>query len=124
MSPVCQLEMTLPCGFPGVFGVTVPLMSDRELGRLEVLRDLDQKRLTTEAAVQLLGPERRQVFSIAEGRSESSAGSGATDRECTASEVGISGVISVATRSRKGCVILCRAGPSRWRGAGNCSRER
>src|SRR5215471_19309923 len=39
-------------------------MSDGELSRLEVLRDLDQKRLTTEAAVQLLGLERRQVFGL------------------------------------------------------------
>jgi hypothetical protein len=39
-------------------------MSDGELTRLEVLRDLDQKRLTTEAAVQLLGLERRQVFRL------------------------------------------------------------
>jgi hypothetical protein len=38
-----------------VSGVTVRLMSDGELTRLEVLRDLDQKRLTTEAAAQLLG---------------------------------------------------------------------
>ena len=42
--------------------MTVRLMSDGELSRLEVLRDLDQKRLTTEAAAQLLGLERRQVF--------------------------------------------------------------
>ena len=47
-----------------MFGVTVRLMSDRELGRLEVLRDLDHKRLTTEAAGQLLGLERRQVFRL------------------------------------------------------------
>src|SRR5262249_58641533 len=39
-------------------------MSDRELSRLEVLRDLDQKRLTTKAASQLLGLERRQVFRL------------------------------------------------------------
>src|SRR3974390_1861158 len=39
-------------------------MSDGELSRLEVLRDLDQKRLTTEAAEQLLGLERRQVFRL------------------------------------------------------------
>ena len=45
-----------------MFGVTVRLMSDRELGRFEVLRDLDQRRLTTPAAAQLLGLERRQVF--------------------------------------------------------------
>jgi hypothetical protein len=53
MSPLCKIEMTLPGGFPGVLGVTVRLMSDGELSRL-VLRDLDQKRLTTEAA-RLLG---------------------------------------------------------------------
>src|SRR3984893_17880825 len=40
------------------------LMSDGELTRLEVLRDLDQKRLTTEAAGQLLALERRQVFRL------------------------------------------------------------
>jgi len=34
--------------------VTVWLMSDGELTRLEVLRDLDQKRLTTQAAARLL----------------------------------------------------------------------
>jgi hypothetical protein len=34
-------------------------MSDGELSRLEVLRDLDQKRVTTGAAPQLLGLERR-----------------------------------------------------------------
>jgi hypothetical protein len=39
-------------------------MSDGELGRLEVLRDLDQRRLTSEAAAQLLGLERRQVFRL------------------------------------------------------------
>ena len=37
-------------------------MGDGELTRLvEVLRDLDQRRLTTDAAAQLLGLERRQV---------------------------------------------------------------
>jgi Winged helix-turn helix len=47
-----------------VFGVTVRLMSDGELSRLEVLRDLDQRRLTTATAGQLLGLERRQVFRL------------------------------------------------------------
>jgi hypothetical protein len=47
-----------------VFGVTVRLMSDRELRRLEVLQDLDRGRLTTAAAGQLLGLERRQVFRL------------------------------------------------------------
>jgi hypothetical protein len=47
-----------------VLGVTVQLMSDGELSRLEVVRDLDQQRLTTAAAGQLLGLERRQVFRL------------------------------------------------------------
>jgi hypothetical protein len=47
-----------------VLGVTIRLMSDRELSRLEVLRDLDQKRLTTKGAGQLLGLERCQVFRL------------------------------------------------------------
>jgi Winged helix-turn helix len=47
-----------------VLGVTVRLMSDGELSRLEVLRDLDQGRLMTAAAAQLLGLERRQVFRL------------------------------------------------------------
>jgi hypothetical protein len=46
--------MTLPWGYPGVSGVTVRLMSDGELRRLEVQRDLDQRRLTTEGG----GPAR------------------------------------------------------------------
>ena len=44
--------------------MTVRVMSDAELTRLEVLRDVDQGRLTTEAAAQLLGLERRQVFRL------------------------------------------------------------
>ena len=44
--------------------MTVRLMSDGELSRLEVLRDLDGKRLTTAAAGQLLGLERRQVYRL------------------------------------------------------------
>ena len=44
--------------------MTVRLMSDGELTRLEVLRDLDQRRLTTAAAGQLLALERRQVFRL------------------------------------------------------------
>src|SRR5580693_3600397 len=39
-------------------------MSDGELSRLEVLRDLDQRRLTATAAAQLLGLERRQVYRL------------------------------------------------------------
>ena len=47
-----------------MFGVTVRLMSDGERRRLEEPRDLDQERLTTKAAGQLLGLERRQVFRL------------------------------------------------------------
>jgi hypothetical protein len=43
--------------------VTVRLMSDGELTRLEVLRDLDQQRLTTTAAAQLLGLACRTAWS-------------------------------------------------------------
>ena len=64
MSTACQLQMTLPPEFSGGVGVTVQLMSDGELARLEVLRDLDQKRLTTETASQLLRLKRRQVFRL------------------------------------------------------------
>src|SRR5215469_2434422 len=50
-------------------------MSDGELSRLEVLRDLDQKRVTTEAAAQLLGLGRRQVFRLLRSyRTEGPAG--------------------------------------------------
>jgi hypothetical protein len=50
-------------------------MSDGELSRLEVLRDMDQRRLTTEAAARLLGLERRQVFRLLKAyRSEGATG--------------------------------------------------
>jgi hypothetical protein len=50
-------------------------MSDGELSRLEVLRDLDQRRLTTAAAAQLLGLGRRQVFRLLKAyRSEGAPG--------------------------------------------------
>src|SRR4051794_11374323 len=64
MSLLCQIEMTLPRMFREVPGVTVRLMSDKELARLEVLRDLDQRRLTPAAAAQLPGLERRQIFRL------------------------------------------------------------
>ena len=55
--------------------MTVRLMSDGELTRLEVLRDLDQRRLTITAAAQLLGLERRQVFRLLKAyRTEGPAG--------------------------------------------------
>jgi len=49
MSPPANEKMT-PAGV--IRGVTVRLMSDGKLSRLEVLRDLDQRRLTSEAAAQ------------------------------------------------------------------------
>src|SRR5215218_8424413 len=64
MSLLCQIEMTLPRIFREAPGVTVRLMSDKELARLEVLRDLDQRRLRPAAAARLLGLERRQVFRL------------------------------------------------------------
>jgi len=54
MSPLCQLEMTLPGEFRGVFGVTVRQMSGGELSRIEVLRDVDRKQLTSASVVPLL----------------------------------------------------------------------
>jgi hypothetical protein len=54
MSPLFT-DDTTPWDFRGVLGVTVRLMSDGELARIEVLRDLDQRGLTTEAAGQLWG---------------------------------------------------------------------
>ena len=47
-----------------MFGATVRLMSDVGLTRLEVAQDLDQRRLTTTAAAQFLGIERRQVARV------------------------------------------------------------
>jgi predicted DNA-binding protein (UPF0251 family) len=50
-------------------------MSDGELTRLEVLRDLDQRRLSVKMAAQLLGLERRQVFRLVKAyRSEGAPG--------------------------------------------------
>jgi len=58
-------------------------MSDRELGRFEVLRDLDQRRLTTAAAAQLLGLERRQVYRLSKTyRAEGAAGLISKRRGC------------------------------------------
>jgi len=48
----------------GVLRVTVRLMNDGEVSRLEVPRDLAQRRLTIAAAGQSLGLERRQVFRL------------------------------------------------------------
>jgi prolyl-tRNA editing enzyme YbaK/EbsC (Cys-tRNA(Pro) deacylase) len=47
-----------------VFGVTVRIMSDNELARLDVLRDLEHQRLTANAAAEILGLGRRQVLRL------------------------------------------------------------
>ena len=61
----------------------VRLMSDGEPTRLEVLRDLDQRRLTTEAAGQLLALEHRQVFRLLKAyRSEGATGLISNRRGC------------------------------------------
>ena len=44
--------------------MAVLIMSEGELARAEILRDLDEERLTFEAAEQLLGLGRRQVFRV------------------------------------------------------------
>jgi hypothetical protein len=41
------------------------IMSDKELSRLDVLRDLSAGRLTVSAAAELMGLERRQVQRLA-----------------------------------------------------------
>ncbi len=70
MLPRCQLEMTLPGGYPGMFGVTVRLMTDGKLSRLVVLRDLNWRQLTTEAAVQLPRASAPSNVPAVEGLSE------------------------------------------------------
>ena len=45
--------------------MTLHIMSDKELARLEVLRDLTSGRLTVSTAAELLGLERRQVQRLA-----------------------------------------------------------
>ncbi len=49
------------------------IMSDKELARLEVLRDLTSGRLTVSSAAELLGLERRQVERLAKAYQEQGA---------------------------------------------------
>jgi len=53
--------------------MTLHFMSDKELSRLEILRDLGSGRLTTPAAAELLGLERRQVQRLAKAYQEHGA---------------------------------------------------
>jgi len=53
--------------------MTLHFMSDKELSRLEILRDLGSGRLTTSAAAELLGLERRQVQRLVKAYQEQGA---------------------------------------------------
>ncbi len=44
--------------------MAVRIMSDKELARFEVLRDLDHERLTAQAAADILGLSRRQALRL------------------------------------------------------------
>jgi len=44
--------------------MAVRIMSDKELSRFEVLRDLDHERLTAQAAADILGLSRRQALRL------------------------------------------------------------
>ena len=53
--------------------MTLHIMSDRELARVEVLRDLASGRLTVAAAGELIGLERRQVQRLSKAYQEQGA---------------------------------------------------
>ena len=53
--------------------MTLHFMRDKELSRLEILRDFTSGRLTTSAAADLLGLERRQVQRLAKPYQEHGA---------------------------------------------------
>jgi hypothetical protein len=53
--------------------MTLHFMSDKELARLEVLRDPTSDRLTASAAAELLGLERRQVQHLAKAYKDQGA---------------------------------------------------
>jgi transposase len=53
--------------------MTLHFTSDKELSRLEILRDLYSGRLNTPAAAELLGLERRQVQRLAKAYQEQGA---------------------------------------------------
>ena len=53
--------------------MTLHIMSERELTRLEVLRDLTTGRLTVSAAADPLGLERRQIQRLSETHQEQGA---------------------------------------------------
>src|SRR5216683_6187803 len=59
----CQSPRSF-CGLWGAMSVTVRSMSDAELRRLEVLRDVDRDGLPVRTAAQLLGRSERQVWRL------------------------------------------------------------
>ena len=65
MSPACQLEMAPSLILRGRSSkVALHFMSDKELSRVEILRDLTAGRLTVSAASELMGLECRQVLRL------------------------------------------------------------
>jgi len=74
MSPACQLEMAPSLILRGRSSkVALHFMSDKELSRVEILRDLTAGRLTVSAASELMGLERRQVLRLSKAYQEQGA---------------------------------------------------
>jgi hypothetical protein len=67
--------------------LTLHIMSDKELTRLEVLRDLTTGRLTVSAATEFLGLERRQVLRLSKAYQEE----------------GVTALVSKKRRAHAGC---------------------
>ena len=78
MSVPSNLKCQSPRLFGGLWGATsvaVLSVSDGELRRLEVLRDVDRSGLPVSAAAQLLGRSERQVWRLLKAfRSDGAAG--------------------------------------------------
>jgi len=74
MSHPCQLEMAPSLILRGRSSkVALHFMSDKELSRVEILRDLTAGRLTVSAASELMGLERRQVLRLSKAYQEQGA---------------------------------------------------
>jgi hypothetical protein len=58
---------------PEVLRMTLHFVSDKELSRLEILRDLSGGRLTVLAAAELLGLERWRVMRLSRAHKEEGA---------------------------------------------------
>ncbi len=67
--------------------MTLHIVSDRELARLELLRDLASGRVTASAAAELLGLERRQFQSLTKAYADQGAGCDPSDKFATSASV-------------------------------------